>query len=113
MSSLVLTEDQVQSTIKDGLRALGYRVWCTTVRGQRRGYGTDKGIPDLLIGRNEWGPVRMPLEIKGAKTKLSPEQQSDVDDEILYIARSWEGALSAVAGFEELYGFKQIARRVS
>ena len=110
---MILTEDQVQGTIKDGLRALGYRVWCTTVRAQRRGYGTDKGIPDLLIGRNEWGPVRMPLEIKGAKTKLSPEQQSDVDDGILYIARSWDDALVMVENFERRYGFKEIARRVS
>lgn len=113
VSRLVLREDQVQGTIIDGLRAMGYRVWCTTIRGARRGSGQDKGIPDLLVGRKEWGPVRMPLEVKGPKTRLSAEQQGDVDDGVLYVARSWDDALEAVALFESKYGFKQIAWRVS
>lgn len=111
-----LTEKQVSQTIQEGLRALGYNVFSTSVRGWRnpqKGYGTDKGIPDLLIGRKEWGPVLMPLEVKGPKTKLSPEQAQLFDDGCLYIARSWKGALECVGNFEELYGFKPVARRVS
>lgn len=112
-----LTERQVSQTIQEGLRALGYDVISTSVRGwspgMKKGYGVTKGLADLLVGRKEWGPCLMPLEVKGPKTRLSPEQAELFDSGRLYVARSWEGAVEAVGNFEERYGFAQVARRVS
>lgn len=112
---LELTEAQVSQTVQEGLRALGYTVFSTSVRGWRgqKGYGASKAIPDLLVGRKEWGPVLMPLEVKGPKTRLSEAQAALVDDGCLYVARSWEEAVSAVADFEARYRFSEVARRVS
>lgn len=112
---VALTEEQINQTIRDGLSALGYNVFSTTVRGWRgqKGYGASKGVPDLLIGRNEWGPVLMPLEVKGPKTPLSLEQADLLEKGLIYVARSWEAAIEAVAGFEEQFGFRQVARRAS
>lgn len=112
--SIVLSEEQINSCIRDGLSALGYNVFSTTVRGWRgrKGYGASPGVPDLLVGRNEWGAVLMPLEVKGPKTRLSAEQESLNERGLIFVARSWEEALAAVAEFEKKFGFNQVASRV-
>lgn len=115
---LELTEAEIEGCIVHGLRALGYLVWKTQPRGvwagsRRHGTGVDKGIPDLLVAREEWGPVRLPLEIKRVGGTLSREQEELVRKGMMYVARSWEDALAALRDFETRFGFKEVARRVS
>lgn len=95
---------------------MGYRVFSTTVRGfyggaNGKGYGITKGVTDLLIGSDEWGPVLLPLEVKGPKTPLSSEQKDLYSKGLIYVARSWEEAIAAVDNFEQLFGFARRARR--
>lgn len=113
-----VTETDVQRTIVEGLRALGYEVWKTQPRGvwrksQPHGTGIDKGVPDLLVGRQSWGCLRMALEVKGPKTPLSPEQQDLYDREMLYVCRSWEDAIASLVQFEAAWGLQRVAARVS
>lgn len=116
MSAVRLTEAQVSATIQDGLRKMGYRVFSTTVRGfygkpGGQGYGVDKGVPDLLVGHDSWGAVLMPLEVKGPKTPLSPEQTDLRLRGMLYVARSWDDAIESVDHFERTFGLPLLARR--
>lgn len=110
-------EKAVQAQIVEGLKAIGLRVYETSIklRGKRKSWGLvagiDPGIPDLLIAHPSWGPVRCPLEIKGPTTRLSEEQQRDHDLGILYIARSLDDAILSVAAFERRYDLKPIAGR--
>ena len=101
-----LPEWSVQKTIEDGLLHLGYLVLhtqhqytlqhCPTCGAEFRatgGYGADKAIPDLLVRHPAW-PVGLWLgiEVKGTKTRLSPEQKLLQDQGGLYVCRSWEDA---------------------
>lgn len=63
------------------------------------GDGCDRGIPDLLVslGDGRW----LGLEVKGPKTRLSPEQRSLAADGRIRIVRSVEDALAAVRGAME------------
>ncbi len=122
MTKGVATEDEVQTTIVEGLRALGYDVQITSRQRKRcshchkyssGGDGVTKGVADLLVGREYWGAIRMPMEVKGTKTALSPEQTRDYARGMIYIVRSWEQAIDEVAAFEKLWRLPLIAERVS
>ena len=122
MSGIDIPESEVQATIVEGLAALGYDVQITSRQRKRcshchkfsgGGDGVSKGVADLLIGRDTWGAIRMPLEIKGTKTVLSDEQERDLRRGMLYVAFSWEDAIKHVAHFEKYYGLRSVAGRVS
>ena len=107
---IAATEAEIQATIIEGLRLMQYIVLCTTHRVKRcrkcgtfpnAGYGADKGVPDLLVTHRRWpAGLFLGLEIKGAKTALSPEQKELLDLNRIIICRSWEDALAAVKGVE-------------
>ena len=108
MTQLQIPEDDIQRTIIEGLRALSYDVRCTTVRGWKggRGYGTSKGIPDLLVTRYGWG-CTCELEVKkSAKAKVRPEQQEYAAQGVMTIVISLDEAMAAVAAFERRHGLK-------
>ena len=100
----LVSEDQIQETIIGGLRAFGYTVLVTSNRGIRStcprcaasftafgGYGATPGVPDLIVTRNNWAIGQaMLVEVKGPKTKLSPEQEQLRKSGRIVIVRSWE-----------------------
>lgn len=94
-------ESDVQAAIRDLLTSLGYMVRQTSVRGWRgtKGYGTDKGIPDLLVTRPGWF-CTCEIEVKGPKTKLSPEQDALVKSGVMSLARTVEDAMVILRVFE-------------
>ena len=108
-----LKESEVQGQVCDGLEALGYQVWSTVVRGWRgsRGYGADKGVPDLLVGHPSWGVARLAVEVKGPATKLSPEQTALFESGMLIVARSFEDAVVGIAVWERANGLSGPACR--
>lgn len=120
--SATVSEADVQATIVEGLRALGYLVEITS-RQRRRchhcgrwsggGDGASKGLADLMVGRESWGWTRMALEVKGSDTPLSPEQKELFDRGLIEVARSWEDAIAALAMFERLHCLPDVAARVS
>ena len=92
-----IKEEQVQRSVIDGLTALGYAVLQTTVRGVHKGYGSSKGVPDLLVTRNCWPEgLWLGIEIKGPKTALSAEQKQLLEAGRIFIARDWETARQIV-----------------
>lgn len=120
--SATTSEDDVQATIIEGLRALGYHVEVTSRQRRacshchkfsHRGDGSSKGLADLMVGRESWGWMRMALEVKGSETPLSPEQTDLRDRGLIGVARSWEDAIAAVAVFETTHGLQRVAARVS
>ena len=120
--SVTISEADVQATIVEGLRALGYHVEITARQRRacshchkfsHRGDGSSKGLADLMIGRESWGWMRMDLEVKGSETPLSPEQRELFDRGLIEVARSWEDAVAAVAMFEHRNGLQRVADRVS
>lgn len=119
---VTVSEADSQRTIIEGLRALGYHVEVTS-RVRRRcprckqfssgGDGASKGLADLMVGRDGWGPLRLALEVKGSHTPLSPEQTDLRDRGLIEVAHSWEDAIAAVAMFETTHGLQRVAARVS
>lgn len=102
------TEEAVQRTIVEALRILGYVVLVTSRRRHRcrvcgafssGGDGCDRGIPDLLVSLDDarW----LGMEVKGPRTRVSPEQRSLAADGRIRIVRSVEDALAAVRGAME------------
>lgn len=111
-----VTESDVQRTIVEGLRALGYVCLKTQPRGvwkagRRHGTGIDKGVPDLILSRAGWG-CWLGLEVKGPKTALSPEQKKLEEEGILCVCRSWEDAIGFVRDFEGRFDLHGPAGRV-
>ena len=110
-----LKESGVQHTIESGLGALGYIVLhtqhqyhlqtCPRCHQRFRpsgGYGTDKGIPDLLAfhpdhPRGMW----LGIEVKGPRTAVSLEQKALAAANAIVICRSWEDALTCVRDVRE------------
>src|ERR1017187_2380791 len=82
-------EETVQKATIALLRANGYTVLQTSVRKRMQhcpqcgapfwpvgGTAQDKGIPDLLVRPEDSNlPLWLGIEVKGAKTRLSPEQK--------------------------------------
>jgi hypothetical protein len=110
------TEDDVQTTIADGLKALGYTVLSTTHRSRgatcpkcgtfarpKKGYGADLGVPDLLVTHKKW-PAGAMLGIEVKKPVgwhwTTPEQQALWESGRTAKAHSWEQACYAVFLFE-------------
>ena len=89
-------EEEVSQCIQEGLTLLGYLVLCTTVR-LSAGSGCTPGVPDLLVTHSRWPPgVWLGIEVKGTRTRLSPEQQVLSSLARIKVCRSWEEALEAV-----------------
>lgn len=106
-----LKEEDIQSAIRAELLARGYICLQTTHRthmqvcnvcGQKSrsqgGYGADYGVPDLLVSHVSWkAGVWLGLEVKGPKTPLSPHQQELLSKQRIFVVRSVDEALQAVA----------------
>lgn len=113
------TEAQVQATIVEGLRLLGYVVlqlgrWrrqtqcpvCDSWHTPRGGWGNETGTPDLLVGHPDWGNRWICLEVKapGGRSlfgavrpgRVRPEQAALVQAGVSTIVHSWEEALAVV-----------------
>lgn len=103
-------EKDIQATVVKALKTMGYLVQETSlkIRGKRTKWnlavGIDAGIPDLLIGRDGWGPIRFGLEMKGAKTPLSDVQQDLYNRGLIRYARTLDEALQALMDFQDTYG---------
>lgn len=70
------TEHQIQSEIVKILRIHGYDVMVTTAYMQKGASGVQKGIPDLLVHREDWGPgVLVGLEVKRPGGKFTSYEQ--------------------------------------
>jgi hypothetical protein len=103
VSVRVPTEADVQKLIVAYLRLHGLTVLETSRRRRRcrcgrwpaGGDGADKGVPDLLVwlaGRGSW----LGVEVKGQKTRLSPEQRVLAARGMVVVVRTPEEALAAV-----------------
>jgi len=70
------TEHQIQSDIVKIFRIHGYEVMVTTAFMQKGASGVQKGIPDLLVHREDWGPgVLVGLEVKRPGGKFTSHEQ--------------------------------------
>lgn len=96
-----LPEEQVQAAAIELFTVLGWTVLQTSRRGifcqrcHRRVYGPDgatKGVPDLFVSRKGWDRW-IGIEVKGPKTKVSPEQQQLVDAGQVCLVRSIDEAI--------------------
>lgn len=105
---VTMSEADVQAQIVDALRYMGHIVLVTSRQRHRcrkcgawgsGGDGCDKGIPDLLVSLDDarW----LGMEVKGPRTRVSPEQRSLAADGRIRIVRSVEDALAAVRGAME------------
>ncbi len=107
-------EEQVQREVEVTLRGMGYKVWSTVHRYKlqtcpncqhrfrpKGGYGSTKGVPDILCRGRGW-PKAMGLfiELKGEKTALSPEQKLQLEQGDIIVVRSAEQAVAIVQSFE-------------
>lgn len=89
-----MSEREVQREIVSALRKCGYSVWVTS--DNRAAHGT-RGCPDLIVATPSQGPgVCLALEVKGEKTRLSPEQQAQAERGEIIVVRSTEEALLAL-----------------
>jgi hypothetical protein len=104
-SAPVVREETVQAAVVADLPSAGFRVLQTSVRVRpcpncgeidHRGYGATAGVPDTLVARDEWPfPVFVGIEIKGAKTPVSDEQQKLAEAGRIVVVRSMPAALEA------------------
>lgn len=106
------SEDDVQQEIMVALRVRGYivlqtsehrrRVQCPHCDGwftPKTGRGCDKGVPDLLIARDDWlAGVWLGLEVKGGNTKVSDEQKDLAARGRIFIVKSLAAAQVAISG---------------
>ena len=66
------------------------------------GYGATPGVPDRLARLDHWPRgVWLGLELKGSKTRLSPEQKVLLANGAIYVCRSGEEASDALARANE------------
>jgi len=105
-----MTEAELQCQIVDALRLLGCTVLVTSARsyrpaqGERRGYGADRGVPDLLVAPPGAPPsVWLGLEVKSARGRLSPVQKALLDAGRITVVRSVTAAIRAAATFRAAY----------
>lgn len=97
---LSIPEDSIQRVIVEYLQILGYEVLITSRRRKRcrvcgkyssGGDGASRGLPDLFISHQRWPLFSwVGIEVKGAKTPLSPEQKRLEGMGRIYIVRSIE-----------------------
>ena len=107
----VVREEDVQANIIASLSTIGLRVLqtshrvkmvsCPHCQGKFRppgNYGATKGVPDLLVRCPEQHDpgAWIGLEVKGPKTRLSPEQKELEQEQSIIIVRSLEDALRAL-----------------
>jgi len=99
-----VTEDQVQAAIVRALRAAGYTVLITSRRRRRcvhcgrysaGGDGVSRGLPDLLVWDQRRGGW-IGIEVKGARTAVSPEQRELAERGMIAVVRSVEEAFAAL-----------------
>lgn len=110
------SEDEVQTVIVDGLRAMGCIVLITTRRVKKCqgcgkinhvGDGVSKGVADLLVRRKDWpAGVYLSLEVKKpGKVKWSSMEQRllcEVGD--VLVVQSLEEAVEAVKALAGVFG---------
>ncbi|MBV6417402.1 MAG: hypothetical protein CMLOHMNK_02064 [Steroidobacteraceae bacterium] len=115
LAPVVETEEGVQSRIIQALGWLGHTVLSTVHRWKRQtcpacgytfwpkgGYGSDKGIGDLLVGVPKKAPrLWLMLDVKRPGGKLSPEQQLLAEAGLLVRVENEQEALAAVQAYEE------------
>lgn len=130
-AKIPISEAQFQERVVDALRGLGYTVWVTSARSfglsskrvfavvkgfgisdelaeriaqslcTKKGYGSDRGIPDLLVRRNTWPSGTMfGAELKGRKTVTSVEQRIFEAEGHYGVYRTLSDLLEALASFE-------------
>lgn len=107
----VVREEDVQANIIATLSTMGLRVLqtshrvkmvcCPHCQGKFRppgNYGATKGVPDLLVRCPEQDApgAWLGMEVKGPKTRLSPEQKELEQEQSIIIVRSLEDALRAL-----------------
>lgn len=93
------TEHELQADIVRMLQVRGYDVMVTTAYRQKGGTGVQKGIPDLLVHRDDWGPgVLVGLEVKrpGRVKWSSLEQELAWVDGQTIVVQSVLAAIAAV-----------------
>lgn len=114
LAPVVETEEGVQSRIIQALGWLGHTVLSTVHRWKRQtcpacgytfwpkgGYGSDKGIGDLLVGVPKAKPrLWLMLDVKRPGGKLSPEQKALADKGLLWRVESEQEALEVLKEWE-------------
>ncbi|RYG47368.1 hypothetical protein EON79_07540 [bacterium] len=106
LEALIL-EDEVETAIIDGFKALGYWIDHSSAKSFKpgangKGYGATKGIADLFVSHVAYPTaVWCHLEVKRpVGGRLSNAQGLRYRDRRMYRVQSWEEALWAVAQFE-------------
>ena len=108
--TVTVPESAVETSVDYQLRADGATVLSTVVRYKlqtcprcshrfrpKGGYGTTPGVPDRLARHSDWPQgLWLGLELKGSKTRLSPEQKLLLADGAIYVCRSGEEAREAL-----------------
>jgi hypothetical protein len=116
-SALRASEEQIQACIIQGLELLGYLVLATPHRYKLQtcprcaqrfrptgGYGSSRGVPDILISHRTWpAGCWLGLEVKAGRTAVSIEQQQLADAGRIILVRSWEEACAAVQAAHARY----------
>lgn len=73
---------------------------CNSLVRSPRGYGANKGVPDLLIRKGDWPAwMWLGMECKGRNTKVSPEQSSLEVLGAIVIVRTLDDAIRILDGF--------------
>jgi hypothetical protein len=100
-------EEDIQRAIIQLLELHGFTVHQTSRRGVKGrcprchqlvkvfgGDGASKGLPDLMVRKASWPPIVWAgLEVKGPKTRISPEQKALAETHQIAIVRSADEAL--------------------
>lgn len=114
------SEEVIQQHIMGALRSLGFftlstvhrvkLVRCPHCAQQFRpggGYGATPGVPDVLVRPGPHAKALWPayllagLEVKGAKTPLSPEQKLLQAHRAIIVVRSVDDAMDAIEDINE------------
>lgn len=69
-----MTEKRIEAQIIRALRTLGFAVTKTSAAVHAK--GVSAGTPDLYVRTHRYGGIRVWLEVKTPKGRLSPLQQS-------------------------------------
>lgn len=107
------SEEQIQQAIREWCGWHGYIALQTTHRMRRcwncgeyptKGYGTDPGVPDLIVTAGHWPKyVWVGIEVKSAKGSLNEPQRVLRDLGRIAVARSIRHADSALKDAEQLW----------